>query len=235
VKISEATEFHRYVAGRQLNALDLCCCAGGAGKGYADAGYNVTGVDNEPQPNYPFTFVQADAIDYVREHGHEYDLIHASPPCQGESVLNAYNQIRTYPDLIGPVQDALRTTGKPYIIENVEGARRKLVDPVRLCGPTFQLLMYRHRLFEVSFDVYEPVHLRHEHLCTRNSYLPTPERPFMTITGGKHSRAWQRKACEVMGTPWMGTIREVCEAIPPPFTWYLGIMYLWYRDLEKVA
>ena len=62
--------------------LDLFCGAGGAGMGYHRAGFDVTGVDIKPQKNYPFAFVQGDALAYVREHGHEYDAIHASPPCQ---------------------------------------------------------------------------------------------------------------------------------------------------------
>jgi DNA (cytosine-5)-methyltransferase 1 len=34
-------------------------------------------------PRFPFEFVQADAFEYVKEHGREFDVIHASPPCQG--------------------------------------------------------------------------------------------------------------------------------------------------------
>lgn len=221
---------------RGLKLLDLCCCAGGAGKGYADIGFNVTGVDILPQPAYPYTFVQADAVDYVREHGHEYDLIHTSPPCQTYSVLNAYNH-GEYPDLIEAIREAVQATSKPYIIENVEGARSELQSPVVLCAhSSFDLLMYRHRLFETSFDVACTLtHYSHDVLCSRNGYLPTPGRPYMTITGGKHSRAWRRKACEVMGTPWMATIREVCEAIPPAYTSFIGLMYLWSLGLEVVA
>jgi DNA (cytosine-5)-methyltransferase 1 len=205
-------------------ALDAYGCAGGMGWGLAQAGLEVTGLDISPQPNYPFEFIQADAVAYIEAHGHEYDLVHSSPPCQGWSPLNAYNH-KTYPKLIERTRLACTRAGV-------------LVNPVMLCGPSFGLSLYRHRFFEASFPLDAPPHLRHAWLCTRNGYLPTPERPFMSIHGGKHSRAWQRKACEVMGMPWVavppdaGTerikagIREVCEAVPPAYGRWAGEQFL---------
>lgn len=202
--------------------LDLCCGAGGATYGYQQAGWDVTGVDIAPQPNYCGNrFVQADAIEYVREHGHEYDLIHASPPCQAYSRLNAYNQL-DYPDLVEPMREALVSIGVPYVMENVPTA--PLVNPTMLCGQMFGLRVYRHRHFETGngITLRQPEHPPHVALCTRNSYLPTSERPYMTITGGKHSAIWQRVAAYYMGVPWMQTITEVCEAIPPLYTYWIA-------------
>ncbi|NIY66560.1 DNA cytosine methyltransferase [Streptomyces malaysiensis] len=210
---------------RRPRLLDTFCCAGGMAMGFHLAGFDVVGVDIEPQPEYPFTFVQGDAIDYIREHGAEFDLIHASPPCQAWSPLNAYNH-KTYPELIAPAREAIRTTGRPYIIENVEAAREQLIDPVMLCGPMFGLNLYRHRLFETSLPLVPPPHRAHGALCVRNGYLPTPERPFMTITGGRHSKAWQRAAAHAMGTPWITTVRGVCEAIPPAYSQWIGRTFL---------
>jgi DNA (cytosine-5)-methyltransferase 1 len=108
----------------------------------------------------------------------------------------------------------------------VEGAKADLISPISLCGPVFGLKMYRHRLFESSFWIPELEHPKHDARCTRNGYLPTESAPFMTITGGKHSKAWLNEACKVMGTPWMTTVREVCEAIPPAYTECIGVAYL---------
>ena len=59
--------------------LDLFCCEGGAGTGYARAGFDVTGVDKEPQPRYPFEFIQADALAVLEDAAFltQFDVIHA--------------------------------------------------------------------------------------------------------------------------------------------------------------
>lgn len=213
-----------------LRVLDTFCCAGGMAVGYHLAGFEVVGVDINPQPNYPFEFVRGDAVEYIREHGHEFDLVHGSPPCQDYSSLNAYNR-KDYPRLIEPTREAMLATGRPYVIENVEQAGSELIDPITLCGPMFGLNVYRHRVFETNWDLTAPAHPAHVARCTRNGYLPTPDKPFMTITGGAHSRAWQNAACDAMGMPWIKVakggdiklgIREVCEAIPPAYATWIG-------------
>ncbi|MFI7042639.1 DNA cytosine methyltransferase [Microbispora rosea] len=228
---------------RTPRVLDTFCCAGGASMGYHLAGFDVVGVDVNPQPHYPFEFHQADAVEFIRKHGREFDLIAGSPPCQAHTPLNAYNH-KEYPRLIGPTREAMRSTGRPYVIENVEAAKPELLAPVMLCGPMFGLKVYRHRLFEMNWGLATPEHPEHVELCTRNGYLPTPERPFMSIHGGRHSRAWQNKACEVMGMPWITVpaggdiplgIREVCEAIPPAYTEYIGRAALAYLGLPLAA
>ncbi len=129
--------------------LDLFCGAGGAGMGYHRAGFEVVGVDIEHQPNFPFEFHQADALEFIAEHGSKFDAIHASPPCQSYSTLRALHPDREYPDLILATRAALERSGKPFIIENVQGA--PLVRPTMICGSFFGLLVRRHRLFETSF------------------------------------------------------------------------------------
>lgn len=110
--------------------LDLFCGAGGAAMGYHRAGFDVVGVDIKPQKHYPFEFHQGDALEYVAAHGHEYDVIHASPPCQGYSEETPLEYRGNHPRMIGAVRDALQKIGKPYIIENVDGARTWIT---RLC------------------------------------------------------------------------------------------------------
>ncbi len=213
---------------RVPRVLDACCCAGSATRGYQLAGCHVTGVDIEPQPNYRGdVFVQGDALDYIREHGHEFDFIHASWPCQAYSPLNAYNK-KSYPELIEPGRERMLATGVPFVIENVPQA--PLRDPIVLCGSMFGLKLRRHRVFETGngFTLPQPPCGAHER-CTRNGYLPTAGSPCMTISGGKHSEAWRVKAADVMGCPWTKTIAEVCEAIPPAYTQWIAEQWLTSR------
>lgn len=201
--------------------LDACCCAGAATHGYQRAGFHVTGVDIEPQPNYGGNeFVLGDAIAFIRDHGSEFDFIHASWPCQAYTPLNAYNQIE-YPDLVEEGREVMLASGRPFVIENVPQA--PLRNAVTLCGSMFGLRLIRHRSFEPGSGFALPTIACLPHSrCARNGYLPTPDLPWMTVTGGKHSEAWRLKANEVMGTPWMRTIREVCEAVPPLYTEWVG-------------
>lgn len=216
--------------------LDLFCCAGGAGTGYHQAGFEVIGVDIEAQPNYPFEFYKGDALDLLDELIARYQpaALHGSPPCQAYTPLNAYNH-KTYPDLVAATRAAFQATGLPYVIENVPQA--PLIDPVMLCGamPEIGLPMYRHRGFETNWPLSQPAHPAHVARCVRNGYLPTADAPFMSIHGGKHSKAWQRAAAEAMGMPWVTTIREVCEAIPPAYTRWIGDRLLAHTGAGLVA
>ena len=199
--------------------LDLFCGAGGAAKGYADAGFTVIGVDSAPQPRYPYPFVQADALEFVRLNGHQFAAIHASPPCQRYSATRTLDRERatTYPDLIGPVRDALVASGKPYVIENVVGA--PLLKPIRLCGTMFpgELTVYRHRLFESNIPLTAPRHGRHEYVCPRVGRPPAAH-GWMIVAGHYIGAAAARRA---MGISWM-TRDELSQAIPPPYTRYIG-------------
>ena len=156
--------------------LDLFCGAGGAAEGYHRAGFGkIVGVDTAPQKHYPFEFVQGDALEYLAEHGHEYDFIHGSPPCQGYSILHnlPWLRDREYPLLILPLVEMLEGLGKPYCIENVMGAKAGNKTLVKrglemhglragfLCGTMFGLPFYRHRLFATNFLWLAPSHPKH--------------------------------------------------------------------------
>jgi DNA (cytosine-5)-methyltransferase 1 len=202
--------------------LDLFCGAGGCAVGYHRAGFDVTGVDSAPQPRYPFPFVLADALEYAAEHGNEFDAIHASPPCQAYVQRNKRLTTR-HPRLIRPTREALAALGKPFVIENVEGA--PLFFPVTLCGSLFGLRIRRHRLFECSMLLLAPS-CQHKGTVAAGYYAAVYAR------GGKGRRrgAGRRDAkppplappwSEAMGIDWM-TRDELAQAIPPAYTEYIG-------------
>lgn len=211
-----------------MRLLDLFCKAGGAAKGYADAGFDVVGVDIEPQPHYPFEFHQGDAMEVLMWYENavhqlgRFDAIHASPPCQGYSVTASLHDAE-YPHLVDDVRWNLERIGLPYVIENVVGA--PLRNAVRLCGSSFGLGVRRHRLFETS-----PVligapqcahHLQPEPIdVTGTGASRTGER---TDGGGGNSRKPRNlaHAREVMGIDWM-TRPELSEAVPPAYTEWIG-------------
>lgn len=195
--------------------LDLYCCQGGASMGYRDAGFEVVGVDIDPQPRYPFEFHQADAVEFVREHGHEFDAIHASPPCQAHTRAQKIMK-RNHPDLIEPTRQALITTGRPYVIENVPGA--PLLDPIELCGAMFGLATYRHRGFEVGgFTLAAPEHPAHTARTTKMG-RPARDDEYMHIVG---NFSGVERARGVMAMPWANR-DGLREAIPPAYTEHIG-------------
>ncbi|TQS43745.1 DNA cytosine methyltransferase [Cryptosporangium phraense] len=198
--------------------LDLFCRAGGASMGYHLAGFDVTGVDKGDHSGaYPFTYHQADAIEFVIEYGREFDVIAGSPPCQ---LFSQCHRIRRndHPDLIGPMRDAVLPLGKPYVIENVEDARADLRDPVELCGAMFpELNVYRHRLFESNVPLFVPVHPVHVEPQVKMGRPPRPGHR-MHVIGNFSGVAAGRVA---MGIDWM-TRDDLREAIPPAYTHFLG-------------
>lgn len=204
--------------------LDLFCCAGGASAGYEAAGFDVFGVDIVAQPNYPYPMQIADALTLSPLFLGEFDAIHASPPCQAYSDLAHRNgNGHEWPRLIEPVRELLAATGKPYVIENVEGS--PLQDYIVLCGTMFPgLRVIRHRLFESNFPVAVPPHLRHP-LChtldkRKAHYGQTDEWvDFVSVNGGGNSSV--AAARDAMGISWM-TKKEINEAIPPAYTQYIG-------------
>jgi DNA (cytosine-5)-methyltransferase 1 len=195
--------------------LDLFCKAGGASAGYVAAGFEVVGVDIEPQPRYPFKFHPGDALAYLIAHGDEFDAFAASPPCQAHTKAQRI-QGRDHRDYIREVRGLFKAFGKPYVIENVPGA--PLHDPIVLCGAMFPgLRTYRHRLFESNIPLTVPPHPEHVAPTTKMGRPPQPGE-FMHVVGN-FSGVPQAKAA--MGIDWM--IRdELREAIPPAYTEWIG-------------
>jgi DNA (cytosine-5)-methyltransferase 1 len=227
------------MAGRPI-LIDFFCCEGGASTGYHRAGFDVFGVDIEPQPNYPFPFHQGDALDVLRRlidgEAVPFTLpdgrivlvtldmvaaIAASPPCQAHSTITPDKS--KHVDLIPQTRELLVETGLPYIIENVEGAKRELIDPVMLCGSSFALRVRRHRMFESNVYLTSipcahgqqgtPVGVYGDHADGFS------KRPNGTSRGVKAQTV--PEAREVMGMPW-ATWHGTTQAIPPAYTEYLG-------------
>jgi DNA (cytosine-5)-methyltransferase 1 len=217
----------RLVAVVMPRLLDLFCGAGGCSEGYRRAGFEVVGVDINPQPNYPFKFWRSDALRFLQldppqDIASNFDAIHASPPCQAYSSLSGFTT-KKYPELIEPVRELLQATGLPYVIENVVGA--PLIDPVRLCGSSFGLGVWRHRLFEMSHPpalVPPCSHREHPEPLDVTGTGGPPSKPRLDGGGGSSRKPRNlAQAREAMGIDWM-TREELSESIPPAYTEFIG-------------
>lgn len=199
--------------------LDLFCGSGGAAMGYhraldeSNTPHEIIGIDINSMPNYPFTFIQGDALEYAYAHGKDYNFIHASPPCQRYSRMqHIHKNQEKHPDLIDPTRKILSHIHKPYVIENVIGA--PLFDYFMLCGTMFNLPIAKHRLFETSMKIsVSSMYCDHS-----NIYDP--------YHGGEQARGERYKLAKAIGVTWNMTRPEVREAIPPAFTRFIMKQYL---------
>lgn len=227
-----------------IRLLDLYCGAGGAGRGYADVGFEVVGVDIDDQPNYPkdLEFMQADALKLLADPRirFEFDAIHASPPCQRHSTLKTV-LTAPYEDLLAQTRELLIATGLPYVIENVPGARRQMVKPVQICGTALgcydhETELRRHRLFESNWwAVGTPCRhsrfLRPVGVYGHLTHADRPNRPVDGPTGPHGWKAGKQRARTLMGIDWEVTDHDVGEAIPPAYTRWIGSQL--YRILNR--
>jgi DNA (cytosine-5)-methyltransferase 1 len=212
--------------------IDICCCAGAASKGYADAGWYVEGFDVEPQPNYPYRFTLADLRDldpyWIADN---FDAGHVSPPCQFYSGMSNCRPglAAKYPELIGPARALMQATGLPYVIENVPLARGHMRDPVTLCGFMFGRELYRHRLFETNWPLTQPDHPEHTIPASKAGHW----RPGTVMSVAGHV-APVAKAREVMEIDWT-TRDELAEAIPPYYAEHVGRQLMAHLQAQEAA
>jgi DNA (cytosine-5)-methyltransferase 1 len=204
-----------------MKLLDLYCGVGGASVGYARVGFEVTGIDLKHGKRYPYTYVRADVLEIIKDIDYlrQFDVIHASPPCQTHSITqhlrNAQGKSTSKIDLIPQTRQALIESGVNYIIENVPGS--PLIDPVQLCGSSFGLKVRRHRLFESNMPIKGSV-------CN-HKLQGRPIGVYGSLNdeipkGGKTATTID-EARKAMGMDW-AIWTELVEAIPPAFTQYLG-------------
>lgn len=225
--------------------LDLFCCEGGAAVGYHRAGFDVVGVDlfkykdaagrtkGFSQKRYPFESHQADALEYVKAHGHRFDAIHASPPCQAYSITKNGHNV-SHPELIEPTRDALIATGRPWVIENVEGA--PLLDPLTLCWSMFReagsvidddgtpLRMERHRLFESNVALVAPRADHHDRSVQVAGSYGGARRDKVEARTIRHGGYVPSKAVQqqLLGIDWM-TEGGMHQSLPPLYTEWVGL------------
>lgn len=235
-----------------MRLLDLFRGEGGAAEGYTRAGFEVTGVDVKPLGHRgPGEFVQSDALEFLARHGRSFDVIHASPPCQGYSIATAGNpQARArHQRLIAATRDLLETTGRPWVIENVELASSQMRNPITLCGRMFgletldvdgtPLVLDRHRLFESNVPLEAPPHPRHDSRQVAGVYggsrrakrlpgetleqvAPRDRYAARVERGGGYvprSRAVRER---LLGIDWM-TVKGLEESIPPVYAEHIGV------------
>lgn len=213
-----------------IKVLDLFCGVGGASVGYQRAGCEVVGVDINPQPNYPFTFVQADAIDILNmpEFLARFDFIHASPPCQCYCKISKMHKQngKVYPDLLPSVRELLIESGKPYVIENVPEA--PIRHDLKIDGRTFiELRVIRLRSFEFA-DILLPMFpirrkIKGKGTCKNGD--------MMTVAGKglnrgqlpykHHTGTYTEQRKHAMAIDWAKKLKEVNEAIPPQYTTFI--------------
>ena len=231
--------------------LDLFCGAGGAGKGYQDAGFEIYGVDIEPQPDYPGAFHQGDAISvlstligggsvaFTHKDGRvehvtmsDFDAIHASPPCQASSALSkGTNKGREYLNLIPATRALLALHNKPTVIENVQGSdlRRDLT----LCGEMCGLGVIRHRYFELSGFPFLPTeHKKHRGLIIGWNHGKKQEGVYYQVYGSGGGKGTVAEWQEAMGMPWTNNRKSIAEAIPPAYSRFIGGQVMQYLESQ---
>lgn len=207
-----------------MKILDLFCGAGGCSKGYANAGFDrVIGVDIKNQPRYPYHLIIDDAIEYLEETElSQFDLIHASPPCQAYSWSARQSGIN-HPELIDIVREILEAKCVNYVIENVVGAPLK--DPITLEGPMFGLKVIRKRLFETNWPLCQLQRVKASGRVKDGEYVTVAGHGG---NGGRDIMTWRL----AMGIPWMNE-KELTQAIPPRYTEYIGREFLSWYEKEK--
>lgn len=212
----------------RLKVLDLYCGAGGASQGYSQAGFHVTGVDIVQRRGYPFTFIKYDVLQLFKdkplEWFQQFDLIHASPPCQAYSItgslVKAQGRKVSEIDHVDDVRDFLDTTGVDYVIENVIGSplRRDAI----LCGSSFGLKVRRHRIFEATFPISSPACRHKEQGKPIGVYGNKADH----IPGGGVVASGVEEASKAMGIEHMETWEGLILAIPPAYTKHIAEQWL---------
>lgn len=232
-------------------ALDICCRKGGATVGLQRAGFHVIGVDIDPQPGYPGDeFIKADGLNILftlavngslRINGRSIvpDLVWQSWPCQEANTATAGNRARGIADaheqFIPRARELSDKIGIPYVLEqpssSVKGTIRKdltlCMDMVQMKRPTFPPWVLKHRSFEISgFKMPQPKHVKHEGYVRGWRHGVVREGPYVAGYGAGGGKATAEELRHAMGIDWMMDRFDLCEAIPPAYSEYIGRAFL---------
>ena len=220
-----------------MRALDLYAGADGASRGLQHAGFDVVGVDIVSQPRYcGDAFIQADALALSADFLRTFDFVWSSPPCQALSTMRHVHNAKPHLNLIPATRGLLNAAGRPFVIENVSGARAHLIDPTCLCGSMFNLRapsgeLRRHRLFETSFPLAAPTVCRHRSptIGIYGAHLRDRRRPTGTNHKSGSNRPWEHGFI-AMGVP-VGsmTLVELSQALPPIYAAHVAQAFLRQR------
>ncbi|WP_411574174.1 DNA methylase [Streptomyces fradiae] len=231
--------------GDRPRLLDLYACAGGAAMGYHRAGFDVTGVDIAPRPNYPFPLIQGDALDVLAGligsgEIERYTFVHTSPPCQAACALTVGTNLsqgwgRSHVDLVAPTRELLDATGLPYVIEQPNG-RAKIRKDLTLCGEMFRLGVIRHRNFELGgWSIEQPAHVPHRGRVRGWRHGRFYDGPDVAAYGNGGGKPTIPELQNAMGITWTDVREELTEAIPPAYTQHIGAAFLAATLLEVAA
>lgn len=233
-------------------ALDICCRKGGATVGLQRAGFYVIGDDVEPQSGYPGDeFKLMDGLkaleilattgrlmhrDYARG-SFVPDLIWQSWPCQEGNTATMSNRARgildTHEQFIPQARELSDKIGIPYVLEQPASSRKSLIrKDLVLCMDTFKGEMpppwvQKHRGFEISgFTVPQPPHVPHTGYVRGWRHGIRREGPYVAGYGAGGGKATAEELRHAMQIDWMTDRFDLCEAIPPMYSEYIGRAFL---------
>lgn len=181
-------------------------------------------MDLVEHPQHPEigNFYTADALEVLadRRYLDTFDVVAVAPPCQGYTLMRSRR--REHSKLIGPCRELLLDWGGIYVIENVRGALKAMLNPVQVCGQSLGLQVQRHRLFESNVMLFgtgchhpgTPIGVYGDH-PDETTYA----RPDGTSRGVRARSLEEARAA--MGIDWMEW-EDLTEAIPPIYTQYVG-------------
>lgn len=215
-----------------VDVLDAYCGVGGITQGWQRAGFRVTGVDIDPQPDYcGDEFHQGDALEFIEKHGRKFKIILVSPPCQYDCTLtagtNAGNGVQ-YANLMDPTRVALEIAGRPHVIEQPPGrASRRMRADLTLCGEMFGLAVIRHRNFEINgWTATRKSHVAHRGRVAGMRHGQWFDGPYFAVYGEGGGKGTVAQWKQAMGIDWTNNRKSIAEAIPPAYAEYIAKTYL---------